>query len=341
MSEKVGVVLLNLGGPETTDDIEPFLTNLFNDPDIIDFPLASLFRERLARFIVRRRGPYVRLQYNEIGGGSPLRKNTVKQAELLESRLNRHFNAVVLVAMRYWEPFTAEAIAEIERQGIGRVVLLPLYPQYSTATTFSSVKEWKTQVSIKGLGRRIDWSLIESYCDNERFAQAFVERINQGLERFPAAERENVRLMFSAHGIPVKLVKAGDPYPEQIKRTADMVMKLGEFKNPHDLCYQSKVGPQKWLKPFALDEVVRLAKNGEKYILTVPIAFVSDHLETLYEIGIKFRKLAEDNGVRQFEVTEGLNDSELFISALENLVLAHLDITADEPLAAESRGAAN
>ena len=318
MSEEIGVVLLNLGGPDSLDAVEPFLFNLFSDPDIIDFPGSFLFRKRLAKLISTRRSPGVIKQYAEIGGKSPLKDYTLQQAALLEEKLTELVPAKVYVAMRYWKPSTDEALDAIEHDGIKKVVLLPLYPQYSKATTVSSVKEWENR--IKARHGNIDWSLIESYFDQPTYIDAFVERVQQGLDRFPENVRDEVNILFSAHGTPMKLVKQGDPYSHQIKQTVAAIMERGDFKQPHTLCYQSKVGPLKWLTPSTPDTIAELASKGVKSMLLVPVAFASDHLETLFELGIEYRRQAQERGVAQYEVTEGLNDSPKFINALAELV---------------------
>ena len=319
MQEKIGVVLLNLGGPDSLDAVEPFLYNLFVDPDIINFPGSFLFREWLAKTISSRRHPKIQEQYKQIGGKSPLKDFTLGQAKLLEERLNERFPAKVYAAMRYWHPFTEEILDELENEKITKVILLPLYPQYSKATTESSVKEWKKHLALRG-NTKIDWTLIEHYYDFPPYLDAFVERINQGLDKFPAEKRDKVDILFSAHGTPMKLVKQGDPYSGHICETVTAVMERGGWKNPHHLCFQSKVGPQKWLTPSTPKTIEDLAKKGVKDMLAVPIAFASDHLETLFEVGIEFRHEAEQFGVEQFEVTEGLNYSPKFIDALAQLV---------------------
>jgi len=324
MSEKIGVVLLNLGGPDSLDAVEPFLFNLFSDPDIIDFPGSFLFRKRLAKLISTRRSPGVIKQYKEIGGKSPLKDYTLRQAALLEKKLNERLLAKVYVAMRYWRPFTDEALDAIERDGIKKIILLPLYPQFSMATTTSSLKEWQKQ--LKERGTKLDYSLIESYFDHPTYIDAFVERVVQGLERFPEELRPGVNILFSAHGTPMKLVRQGDPYSHQISKTVEAIMERGEFKQPHSLCYQSKVGPLKWLTPSTPDTIADLASKGIRHMLLVPVAFASDHLETLFELGIEYRRQAKERGVIQYEVTEGLNDSSKFIEALSELVFERVGI---------------
>jgi ferrochelatase len=325
MKEKVGVVLLNLGGPDSLEAVEPFLYNLFVDPDIINFPGSFLVRKPLARLISSKRHPRIQEQYKKIGGKSPLKDFTLGQARLLEKKLRERFPARVFAAMRYWHPFTEEVLDELEKEGIRKVILLPLYPQYSKATTESSVKEWKKQLALRGASD-IEWSLIEQYYDFPPYLDAFVERINQGLEKFPADVRERVDILFSAHGTPMKLVREGDPYSGQICETVSAVMARGGWQNPHHLCFQSKVGPQKWLTPSTPDTIEELAAKGVRDMLVVPIAFASDHLETLFEVGIEFKHMATEKGVRHFEVTEGLNYSEKFIDALAELVFQKLAV---------------
>jgi ferrochelatase len=319
MSETTAVVLLNLGGPDSLEAVEPFLFNLFSDPDIIDFPLSFLFRKRLAKLISTKRSPRVIEQYKKIGGKSPLKDHTLRQAALLEERLNQKMPVRVFAAMRYWHPSTDEAIDAVVGEGIGKVILLPLYPQYSKATTTSSVEEWERRVAARGL--KLETQVIESYYEFPNYIDAIVERINEGIERFPAERRGNMHIVFSAHGTPMKLVKQGDPYSDHIKKTVAAVMERGGYSQPHDLCYQSKVGPMKWLTPSTPDTVKRLASEGVTDLLIVPIAFTSDHLETLFELGIEYRHVAKLAGVKQYEVMTGLNDSPIFIDALARLVI--------------------
>ena len=320
MSERIGVVLLNLGGPDSLEAVEPFLYNLFSDPDIIDFPFSFLFRKRLAKLISTRRAPMVRGQYEKIGGKSPLKEHTLRQAALLEENLNTKFPAKVYAAMRYWHPSTEEALDSIERDEIKKVILLPLYPQYSKATTESSVKEWESQLKLRGNSPSLETTLVESYYEFPPYIEALVERVREGLERFPTESRNTVHILFSAHGTPMKLVRQGDPYSGHIKKTIEAIVRQGAFSQDHSLCYQSKVGPMKWLTPSTPDKIKDLAEKGIKDMLLVPVAFASDHLETLFELGIEYRRVAKEAGVEQYEVTTGLNDSPLFIEALAQLV---------------------
>lgn len=328
--EKLGVVLLNLGGPDSLDAVEPFLYNLFCDPDIIDFPGSFLFRKGLAKLISSRRHPRIQEQYKQIGGKSPLKDHTLRQASMLEEKLNETMPVRVYTAMRYWHPSTAEALEEIARDGVTRVALLPLYPQFSKATTESSVKEWNNVLATIPGDKRPEFTVIDPYYDFPPYVDAFVERVHEGLARFAPEERADVHVLFSAHGTPMKLVHAGDPYSHQIKKTVAAVIERGGITNPTHLCYQSKVGPLKWLTPSTPDTINELAALGVKKMLIVPIAFVSDHLETLYEVGIEFRHMAKTAGVTDFEVTTGLNDSQQFIEALAQLVHKEFGTVAND-----------
>lgn len=323
--EKIGVVLFNLGGPDSLDAVEPFLFNLFNDPDIINFPLSFLFRKRLAKLISEKRSPKIVEQYKQIGGKSPLLELSQKQANALELELNKSINSKVYLAMRYWHPFTDETLQQMQKDGIEKIILLPLYPQYSISTTGSSKNEWDRIIDNFPDIKKINSVLINNYHDFPTYIDSIIEGINKTLQKFPENERINVVLLFSSHGTPIKLVKQGDPYKNQIENTVKCVMERGKFVQKHFLSFQSKVGPQKWIEPKTPVVIEKLANESVKYLLIIPIAFVSDHLETLFEIGIEFRHLAKEKGIIQFEVMQGLNDSPLFIKALKELVLNKLE----------------
>jgi ferrochelatase len=320
-SRRIGVALLQLGGPDSLDAIEPFLYNLFCDPEIIDFPFARIGRKPLARLISSTRAKKVRHHYEVIGNGSPLRRITEMQAALLESELReRGVDAATAVAMRYWHPFTTEAIARLEAAGCDEFILLPLYPQYSSTTTGSSVNEWKRSSQRPA-------HIIQDFYRNDRYLAAVVERIDETLARFAAPPH----LVFSAHSVPVGVIESGDPYQRQIEETVALVLERGAFswnggELPHRLCYQSKVGASRWLQPSLRATIRELALAGEKNICVVPISFVSDHVETLGEIDHETRALACECGIAQFEMVPGLNDSPRFISALADLVCSSLGL---------------
>lgn len=322
MAEPTGVVLLQLGGPDALENVEPFLENLFRDPDIIDLPLARLFRAPLARLIARRRAPKVQEYYRRIGGRSPILRLTLRQARALEQELRPAMDARVYVAMRYWHPLTDEALAAVRRDGVRRVILLPLYPQYSGTTTGSSVAEWRRAMRRQNLRDPDDLrvEVVEEYCEHRGYVGALVGRIAVALRRVRPPDRPRVHLVFSAHGIPLKLVRRGDPYQQQIIRTVNAVVRAGEFSLPHDLCYQSKVGPERWLEPSLEGTIRLLAGQGVTHMIIVPVAFVSDHSETLWEINIQLRELAQSLGVRHYDMMPALHTHPLFIGALADLV---------------------
>jgi ferrochelatase len=319
---RVAIVMFQLGGPDSQAAVEPFLYNLFCDPDIINFPGAFLARKALAKLISTTRSKVVGQHYAEIGGGSPIRRLTEQQARALQETLRPHLNARTIVAMRYWHPDTAEAVTMLESEHYDELVLLPLYPHYSFATTRSSLREWDRQYSAKlknKRGPKPPVKLIDHFYDHPDYIAGIVERINSVLQEVP--DPEHVQLVFSAHGLPMTLVEKGDPYPQHIEQTVQLVRQLGAWRNPYVLCYQSKVGPQKWLQPSLTGTIESLAKSGVKRMLVIPIAFLTEHIETLHEINIEAREQAEHLGVKDFYLMPALNDSPLLIRALADLVL--------------------
>jgi ferrochelatase len=312
--KKIAVVLFQLGGPDSQAAVEPFLYNLFCDPDIINFPGAFLARKAIAKLISTTRSKVVGQHYMEIGGGSPIRRLTEQQARALEAALKPHISARALVAMRYWHPDTVEAVAALDREPYDELVLLPLYPHYSFATTRSSLNEWNRQYKPT-----TPVKIIDHFYDHPDYIAAIVERINGVLADLKRPD--DIHLVFSAHGLPLALVEKGDPYPKQIEETVQMVRELGAWPNPHVLCYQSRVGPQKWLQPSLTTTIEQMAHNGIKRMLVIPIAFLTEHIETLHEINIEAREEAEKLSVTEFRMMPALNDSPLLIRALADLVL--------------------
>lgn len=317
--KSIAVVLFQLGGPDSLEAIEPFLLRLFRDPDIIDFPLAKIAREPLARLIAATRSKKVRKHYAEIGGKSPILEFTQRQAQALEAELSQFLNAKVFIAMRYWHPLTEEAVRAVEAFAPDELVLLPLYPQYSGTTTGSSLNEWSRQITSSPL-KEVDAKVILEFYANSGYLASLVENIESTLIKFPAGEE--VHLVFSAHSVPVSVIERGDPYQEQIEKTVELVRERGGWRFPHTLCYQSKVGASKWLQPSLHETIHTLGSRHTWNVLVVPIAFVSDHVETLSEINIEARQEAAQHSIRQFEMMAGLNDSPRFIQALAGLVLA-------------------
>ena len=327
---KLGVVLFQLGGPDSLAAIEPFLYNLFCDPDIIDFPFARIARQPLARLISTTRARHVRDHYAEIGGRSPILEFTRRQARALEADLRRDFDARVVVAMRYWHPFTEEAIRELEQHQPDEVVLLPLYPQYSRTTTGSSLNEWKRRFQPNGWNPRVH--TVTEFHEDAGYIDALVESIHESLAAFdnPA----EVDMVFSAHSLPAAVIDAGDPYQRQIERTVQLVWSRGGWPGRRRLCYQSKVGASKWLQPSMHATVKQLAQQGSRRVLVIPISFVSDHVETLHEIDIEHRAQALGLGIREYHMVPGLNDAPRFIAVLGRLVRA---LAAAPPVANPSK----
>ncbi|MBZ5646609.1 MAG: ferrochelatase [Acidobacteriia bacterium] len=314
--KRLGVVLFQLGGPDTLEAIEPFLYNLFCDPDIIDFPFARLGRRPLAKLISVARARKVQHHYSVIGGGSPIRRHTERQAQALESSLRQAgVDARCFVAMRYWHPFTAEAVAQVKAAGCDELVLLPLYPQYSSTTTGSSLNEWARRWQGD-----VPACVVREFYRSKMYLAALAEKVEAALSRF--GKRDGVHLVFSAHSLPLSVIEKGDPYQRQIEETVALVLEQGGWANPHRLCYQSKVGASKWLQPSLRSTLRDLAAAGAKDVCMVPVSFVSDHVETLGEIDHEARELAATLGIRRFEMTEGLNDSPRFIAALAELVMS-------------------
>jgi ferrochelatase len=313
-TRRTGVVLFQLGGPDTLEAIEPFLFNLFCDPDIISFPFARIGRKPLAKLISSTRARKVQHHYATIGGGSPIRRYTERQARALEQELRESgMDAHCFVAMRYWHPFTAQAIEELKTAQCDEVVLLPLYPHYSGTTTGSSLNEWKRLFADPIPVRR-----VESFYRHELYLQAVTEKISEALDRFPAGSKPE--LVFSAHSVPVSVIEKGDPYQRQIQETVELLMQRGGWNNRHRLCYQSKVGASRWLQPSLHRTLQDLAASRVREVCIVPISFVSDHVETLSEIDHEARHEAAKLGITRFEMTSGLNDSPTFIAALVDLV---------------------
>jgi ferrochelatase len=278
--------------------------------------MAWVARRPLAWLIASLRAKYVRDHYAAIGGGSPIRELTEGQALALADALEPVVEPHIAIAMRYWHPTTTEAIRRLSRAPIDELVLLPLYPQYSKATTGSSLREWNRRWRP---AENMPTHLIEHFYDHPLYLSALVERIEQSLAEFQRPS--DVHLVFSAHGLPLSLIEAGDPYQKQIEETVRLLLKQGGWANPTTLCYQSRLGRQKWLEPSLIDTIERLAGKGVRQMLVVPISFVTEHIETLYEIGLEARAIAVGRGVENFAVMRALDSSPRFIAALADMVL--------------------
>lgn len=329
--KKIGIVMFQLGGPDSLEAVEPFLLNLFLDPDIIPMGPLGFLRRPLARIISWRRSVPVRGRYAEIGGRSPIGALTERQRGALAESLSSEVDPVAVVAMRYWHPLTTEAVDALRKAGpVDEIVLLPLYPHFSYATTLSSLKEWRRVYGEPQSGP--PQRTISQFYDHPLYIQALVQRIGSVLRQFEDSSR--IHLVFSAHGLPMSLVEKGDPYPGQVESTVRMICEEGRKQFPgwphtHLLCYQSRVGPAKWLQPPLTGTIERLGTAGVKEMLVVPISFVTEHIETLHEINIEARAEAKKFGVEVFRMMPAVGDSPLFIAALKDLVLRAVGLTGD------------
>jgi protoporphyrin/coproporphyrin ferrochelatase len=321
--KRVGIVLFQLGGPDSLEAVEPFLLNLFLDPDIIPLGPLGILRRPIAKLISSRRSIPVAGKYAEIGRRSPIGLLTERQRVRLVEALSPSIEPIAVTAMRYWYPMSAEAADALRKaEPLDDIVLLPLYPHFSYATTLSSLKEWR-RVYGPPNGRAKEHTVGQFY-DHPLYIQAVVQRIGSVLRQFPDSSR--IHLVFSAHGLPMSLVEKGDPYPKQIETTVRLVCELGArqyagWPRTHLLCYQSRVGPAKWLQPPLTATIERLGHEGVKEVLVVPISFVTEHIETLHEINIEARIEATNFGIHTFRMMPAVGDSALFITALKDLVL--------------------
>ncbi len=317
---RVGVLLLNLGGPDKLEDVGPFLYNLFSDPEIIRLPFRWL-QKPLAWFIATRRTRTSQENYKQIGGGSPLRRITEAQGEALKEQLGYlGQEANIYVGMRYWHPYTEEAIAQLTQDNIEHLVILPLYPQFSISTSGSSFrlleKLWQEDPNLQP----IDYTVIPSWYKQPGYLQAMAQLIAQELEQF--SNPDGVHIFFSAHGVPKSYVEeAGDPYQQEIEECTALIMQTLNRPNAHTLAYQSRVGPVEWLQPYTEDALKELGAQGVKDLVVVPISFVSEHIETLQEIDIEYREVAEESGIHNFRRVPAPNTHPVFINALAELVI--------------------
>jgi ferrochelatase len=309
---RTAVVLLNLGGPDRPQSVRPFLFNLFNDRAIIALPQPV--RWLLAQLISRRRAPVARDIYGKIGGSSPLLANTEAQARALEAALGPGYRC--FLAMRYWHPFSDEAASAVKAWSPDRIVLLPLYPQFSTTTTASSLAAWRDAARRAGLSAPT--ASVCCYPREPGFIEAVAAMIRQTLARIPAGTP--YRVLFSAHGLPKKIVRTGDPYQFQVEATVGALRAaLGIPELDSVICYQSRVGPLEWIGPATDVQIARAGAAG-LVVVVVPVAFVSEHSETLVELGIEYRHLAERSGAGAYHVVPTAGLHEAFIAGLAGLV---------------------
>ncbi|XP_039762792.1 ferrochelatase, mitochondrial [Pararge aegeria] len=323
---KTAILMLNMGGPKTTDQVSDYLLRIMTDRDMIQLPVQS----KLGPWIASRRTEEVKKKYAEIGGGSPIYKWTDLQGTLLtraldqmlpESAPHKHY-----IAFRYVPPFTDEALTELEKDGVQRAVIFSQYPQYSCATTGSSLNAIADFYKNRQLPN-IKFSLIERWATNRLLAQVFAERIREKLELFDRRIRDQVLIMFTAHSLPLKAVSRGDTYPHEVAASVAATMGQLSVSNPHRLVWQSKVGPLPWLQPYTDDAIKAYAKQGCKHMILVPIAFVNEHIETLHELDIEYcDEVAKEAGVTQIERAAAPNDHPTFIAAMADVVAQHLSV---------------
>ena len=337
-----GVVLFNLGGPETLDAVEPFLVRLFSDRELIQLPLGALFQPVFARLIARLRGPAVRRNYARIGGGSPQLRLTNEQGRALESRLNDGAGGDrfrVVVAMRYSDPSSQDALERLDREGVRRIVTLTLFPHYSRATTGSSRNELARRLATaQWRTRSFEVSHIDSYPTDPWYLDAMAATAREAYEAFGEEARARLVILFSAHSLPQRFIDEGDPYVEHIAATRQGVLDRLRVPNRHVLGYQSQTGPVKWLGPRTEELIKELAAEGVRELLIVPLSFVSDHIETLYEIDLLFKGVADARGIREYRRPAALNIHPLFIESLARQVETHLGLERAVPLPAAKDG---
>jgi ferrochelatase len=326
---RLAVVLFNLGGPDAPEAVRPFLVNLFSDPAIIRLPAP--LRVPLARLLARRRAPVARMNYDRIGGRSPILPNTEAQARALEGALADLGAVRAFPAMRYWRPQAAEAAAAVKSFAPDRIVLLPLYPQFSTTTTASSLRDWRAAARRAGLAAPTRVTCC--WPAEAGLVAALADLTRRGFQR--AAAHGSPRVLFSAHGLPERVVQAGDPYAWQVERTAAAVVaRLGIPELDHVVCYQSRVGPLRWIGPETEQEIAN-AGRVRKPVVVVPVAFVSEHSETLVELDIDYRARAEASGVPHFERVGTVSTHPEFIAGLATVVRGALARDGDGPAPAD------
>ena len=333
---QTAIVLFNLGGPDDLASVEPFLVNLFSDREIIELPLGAAMQPLMARLIAKMRGPSVRRNYQSIGGGSPQLRITRAQAGALEERLNgAAFGSGafrVFIAMRYSRPSSADALEAIEAAGIQRIVTLTLFPHYSKATTGSSRNEFDRALALpRWRNAGFEVTHIESYPDDPMYLEAMTDTVRQAWEGIPPERRQRTVLLFSAHGLPQKFVDEGDPYVEHIEATRRGILSRLAVPNRQVLAYQSRTGPVKWLGPGTEEKIEELAREGVRDLLVIPLSFVSDHIETLYEVDMLFKDAATAAGITGYYRPEALNTHPLFIETLAGLVARHTSPAGADP----------
>ena len=320
-AEPLGLIALNLGGPTSLDDVRPFLRRLFGDPDVIQLGWARPLQPLLAWAIARSRASVSRAAYAQIGGKSPILAETTAQVDAVAAELARRgIAARPVVAMAAWHPLAEEALAQLASQGVRRAVALPLYPHESRATTGSSLNQLEHARARQG--GKLEIAAVKRYPDAEGYLRAIVDRLEEALATLPPEHRESAPVLFSAHGLPEAYIRRGDPYLDDVRTTVEAVTRRLGIGARARLCFQSRVGPQRWLGPTTEAVLDELAASGEKAVAVVPIAFTGEHIETLQEIDILYRERAQKAGVVHFARARTVGCHPAFISALADLALA-------------------
>ncbi len=307
---KHAVILANLGAPETLEDLRPFLKNLFMDPDIVQFPFGKMGQRFFSSMISLFRAPKSARHYELIGGGSPLKKQTEAQAAALQNALKDCGNYRVFTAQRYWNPFFEETADKVWKESVQKITLVPLYPQYSTTTTQSIINHWRRQPNLP------EPQIIWRFYSEALYLNAVITRIQEALQNF----EETPHLLYTAHSIPVSRIKAGDSYQTEIERHYELLQERLDHRYESALAWQSKVGPVEWIGPSVKETLLSLRKKGVERLLVVPLSFVSENLETLYELDIEYKNCALKNGFRQYERVATVQEHPLFIEMLANLI---------------------
>lgn len=321
---RTGIVMLNLGGPATLDDVEPFLLELFADREIIQLPLQKW----LGPFIARRRTPKVRGLYANIGGGSPILRYTEAQGRGMIARLDRMSPETAphrfYVAFRYTRPNSDDALRMMRADGVERAVAFTQYPQFSCSTTGSSLNELWRAAGRTGLREAFQWSIVDRWPVHRGFIEAMTETVREGLDQFAPSDRGKVLILFSAHSLPLDVIDRGDSYPQEVGASVQRVVECLQAPNPYLLAYQSDVGPVRWLGPSTEQVIRRLGARGQKQVLVVPIAFTSDHIETLSELDREYGEVAHEVGITEYRRAPALNDRPRFLDALAEIMNEHL-----------------
>lgn len=316
--------MLNLGGPKQLDDVGPFLTELFADREIIQLPMQNW----LGPFIAKRRTKPVQRNYEDIGGGSPILHWTELQGREMCARLDVLSPETAphkpYIAFRYSEPSSETALKQMSADGVKRAVAFTQYPHFSCATTGSSVNElWRAATRL-GLRDAFEWSVIDRWPTHNLFIEAMTTTVRQGLEQFAPESQKDVLILFSAHSLPMSIINRGDPYPLEIAASVHEVLKRLDRPYEHMLSYQSEVGPVPWIGPSTESVIEELGAKKRKRVLVVPIAFTSDHIETLHELDIEYGELAHEHGISEYRRAPALNDLPIFLDALAAIVSEHL-----------------